>query len=136
MRGATSEPPPRLYLHPISIHAPREGSDLVFVFQAADKRQISIHAPREGSDLFARPHPHPLGDISIHAPREGSDLGGAGADATEAEFLSTLPVRGATTETARTQQTGRISIHAPREGSDHQVLMQGGQTPYFYPRSP
>ena len=29
-------------------------------------------------------------------------------------FLSTLPARGAT----------------------HQVLMQGGQTPYFYPRSP
>ena len=33
---------------------------------------ISIHAPREGSDL-PRPHSHPLGDISIHAPREGSD---------------------------------------------------------------
>ena len=58
-------------------------------------RGISIHAPREGSDLGCKtPHPHDLSfqstlpargataavdtlipqkDISIHAPREGSD---------------------------------------------------------------
>ena len=37
----------------ISIHAPREGSDL---HADIDKiaRQISIHAPREGSDLECR----------------------------------------------------------------------------------
>ena len=33
---------------------------------------ISIHAPREGSDLLAHPAPDRK-LISIHAPREGSD---------------------------------------------------------------
>ena len=33
---------------------------------------ISIHAPREGSDLFAEVEPVDR-QISIHAPREGSD---------------------------------------------------------------
>ena len=35
-------------------------------------RNISIHAPREGSDL-CRVILHIARDISIHAPREGSD---------------------------------------------------------------
>ena len=78
----------------ISIHAPREGSDLLegqamvavqnfyprsprgerpqLVRRSCDFRRISIHAPREGSDgrkvIF-----NCYGYISIHAPREGSD---------------------------------------------------------------
>ena len=55
----------------ISIHAPREGSDIRRL-QCGTGFPISIHALREGSD--------PHGDcdyvaalISIHAPREGSD---------------------------------------------------------------
>ena len=35
----------------ISIHAPREGSDIKAIYDKG-KRAISIHAPREGSDLF------------------------------------------------------------------------------------
>ena len=34
---------------------------------------ISIHAPREGSDMGDKPVPFPFQFISIHAPREGSD---------------------------------------------------------------
>ena len=57
----------------ISIHAPREGSDVKRA-EAAAQRAISIHAPREGSDL-AVPAVFQRNDrISIHAPREGSDL--------------------------------------------------------------
>ena len=78
----------------ISIHAPREGSDVAEA-QSALESAISIHAPREGSDQHqrlrhARRHHFnprsPRGerlqayfnqlrqqDISIHAPREGSD---------------------------------------------------------------
>ncbi len=33
---------------------------------------ISIHAPREGGDLVHQKQPHSLA-ISIHAPREGGD---------------------------------------------------------------
>ena len=39
---------------------------------------ISIHAPREGSDLHAGGHIYAEGRISIHAPREGSDTGRMG----------------------------------------------------------
>ena len=79
--------------------------------------------------------------ISIHAPREGSDVFIRALDAMRAEFLSTLPARGATAAhqglalvrqnfyprsprgerhvgVAGGQLVGGISIHAPREGSD------------------
>ncbi len=78
----------------ISIHAPREGSDVDDVLAAQLVDVISIHAPREGSDtvhlwLY-------LGaGISIHAPREGSDM-----------------------PHWCTSRYSSISIHAPREGSD------------------
>ena len=56
----------------ISIHAPREGGDLLLV---GDYRNqcISIHAPREGGDR--RRYNHAENEvISIHAPREGGDF--------------------------------------------------------------
>ena len=37
----------------ISIHAPREGSDLMSCLCASAYATISIHAPREGSDALA-----------------------------------------------------------------------------------
>ncbi len=100
----------------ISIHAPREGSDVAEV-RHGHWVFISIHAPREGSDANIRAdlaagldfNPRsPRGErlsitnpktlnlfISIHAPREGSDVS------------CMLPHFGFV-----------ISIHAPREGSD------------------
>ena len=56
----------------ISIHAPREGSDLNKLVSTS-LRSISIHAPREGSDLALAGHDVIGFVISIHAPREGSD---------------------------------------------------------------
>ena len=56
----------------ISIHAPREGGDLVSAAYPVPWN-ISIHAPREGGDfMFLRRGPVKL-KISIHAPREGGD---------------------------------------------------------------
>ena len=57
----------------ISIHAPREGSDLVRKRGVSSPALISIHAPREGSDSVALRITHNVSLISIHAPREGSD---------------------------------------------------------------
>jgi hypothetical protein len=58
-------------LPPISIHAPRAGSDACN--QSAHLiRGISIHAPRAGSDPVAVRRDYKAG-ISIHAPRAGSD---------------------------------------------------------------
>ena len=102
----------------ISIHAPREGSDIAMVAKAVATKMISIHAPREGSDpclVLSRlpgaefqstlpvrgatspplPPPHPE-VISIHAPREGSDLVDLRPAGGVIQFQSTLPVRGAT----------------------------------------
>ena len=119
----------------ISIHAPREGSDLITMFVVLDMT-ISIHAPREGSDeCLPRPgreqkhfYPRsPRGErpkvfskkscvfkISIHAPREGSDR--AWVEAGHCTFV--------------------ISIHAPREGSDTARPTPSSATSNFYPRSP
>ena len=49
-RGATAPDALGLSLLDISIHAPREGSDLRAASVGVE-RDISIHAPREGSDL-------------------------------------------------------------------------------------
>ena len=55
----------------ISIHAAREGGDLINDCCARTIR-ISIHAAREGGDVVRRPLPaNKL--ISIHAAREGGD---------------------------------------------------------------
>ena len=55
----------------ISIHAPRKGSDDVWLIGSFSD-PISIHAPHKGSDL---PHRSQVcrKAISIHAPRKGSD---------------------------------------------------------------
>ena len=57
----------------ISIHAPREGSDVAWKQTEIAKACISIHAPREGSDRRGLSIEKFNFSISIHAPREGSD---------------------------------------------------------------
>ena len=71
-RGATGRPTLQSTRRPISIHAPREGSDQAMQI-AIKLQEISIHAPREGSDSPAPVGQLEPGHISIHAPREGSD---------------------------------------------------------------
>ena len=57
----------------ISIHAPRERSDLTINVGGAEMVIISIHAPRERSDASADAEAKAATAISIHAPRERSD---------------------------------------------------------------
>ena len=99
---------------------------------------ISIHAPREGSDPCSPDICARNLAISIHAPREGSDVGYFLFVPRVVRFLSTLPARGATCFLAiRGYWVQIISIHAPREGSDpgtFQRVDPGRQN--FYPRSP
>ena len=78
---------------PISIHAPREGSDCHDPGKE-DSQEISIHAPRGGERHLAILHYWLLMDISIHAPRGGSDL--PSFIFWTLLFQSTLPVGGAT----------------------------------------
>ena len=142
---------------PISIHAPREGSDCASPFAYSGRRHFYPRSPRgERHDALGRA---PLAqDISIHAPREGSDgRGGTSWGARRyfyprsprgerppgpsrlppaAAFLSTLPARGATCKVADLYRLRPISIHAPREGSDCVTILRLCNIIYFYPRSP
>ena len=107
----------------ISIHAPREGRDIVDFLTDVKHMVISIHAPREGRDgynsrnydqyiLFQSTRPargatHVLGattftvPISIHAPREGRDSYALASIVLDNIFQSTRPARGATLHTQR-----------------------------------
>ena len=123
----------------ISIHAPREGGDIV-IHILSRSQIISIHAPREGGDQTAK-DADAATDISIHAPREGGDPKISKPTANSGKFQSTPPARGATFVygcsayfsghfNPRPPRGGRpgwitgtasglgISIHAPREGGD------------------
>ena len=57
---------------------------------------ISIHAPREGSDVGSFTVKVIVILISIHAPREGSDERKLKRFLIRRKFQSTLPARGAT----------------------------------------
>ena len=117
-RGATVFMAALLTTLGISIHAPREGGDLMILrrgsrhisdFNPRPPRggrppralatklgiRISIHAPREGGDSAAYPVPWNK-YISIHAPREGGDTSPYGKISYTKLFQSTPPARGAT----------------------------------------
>ena len=57
---------------------------------------VSIHAPREGCDLLATYIDSLKGFVSIHAPREGCDSKVGGIFSVCDEFQFTHPGRGAT----------------------------------------
>ena len=124
-------------LAPISIHAPREGSDPLEKCVMRPFLVISIHAPREGSDggTAACSGPHSLRFLST-LPARGA-TGCKKSPALPGPFLSTLPARGATKEFDADTLYWIISIHAPREGSDaHKKRLCHHREVNFYPRSP
>ena len=126
-------------MHPISIHAPRTGSDVIDALTAqrieafqstlpargattdgdaqAPPRKISIHAPRTGSDP---PCPCAWHDSRNFNPRSphGERLKLLCECYRFLLFQSTLPARGATIKDCHMPHLLPISIHAPRTGSD------------------
>ena len=88
---------------------------------------ISIHAPREGSDL-RRPCNGRAGVLDFYprSPRGERQQAIAASGHASFQFLSTLPARGATIVPLGCAWSGiKISIHAPREGSDFAALPGG-----------
>jgi len=96
---------------------------------------VSIHAPRMGSDNDGGRSRGTI-EVSIHAPRMGSD----GAQTTRTGslplFQSTLPAWGATTPGNPTCAAHYVSIHAPRMGSDLNLASSILSALRFNPRSP
>ena len=93
-RGATSERRRAQMLHDISIHAPREGSDVFSGTRFNIKTNFNPRSPRGERRCW--------GEFRL----------------SRKEFQSTLPARGATCKHRDNSQGNKISIHAPREGSD------------------
>ena len=93
MKAATKVKGNMFYINDISIHAAREGGDVINEIMNEHK-SISIHAAREGGDSDSN-HTANNGNISIHAAREGGD----GQNANGVPLII-------------------ISIHAAREGGD------------------
>ena len=67
-RGATAIVWRSVSLIVISIHAPREGSD-IFDTLVIPYTVISIHAPREGSDMYLSIITHSAADFNPRSPR-------------------------------------------------------------------
>ena len=125
---------------PISIHAPRMGSDVGVVSHCRSPSYFNPHSPdgerlsigvrpESTSEVFQSTLPGwgatrhivqfpVLVDISIHAPRMGSDASFDVVSLMQDEFQSTLPGWGATLHGLRGVLAVAISIHAPRMGSD------------------
>ena len=122
-------------LPPISIHAPRVGSDVILM-QSGFWTVFQSTLPVWGATVSEIIHAARRVPISIHAPRVGSDQDTLDAGAEHREFQSTLPVWGATPVFPDETVGNKISIHAPRVGSDGTFLPLSGSSVNFNPRSP
>ena len=100
------------------------------------RRPISIHAPRTGSD-YSPPRKWRAKYISIHAPRTGSDGEQYATTSYVDEFQSTLPARGATNtpeERKRVQDAFQSTL--PARGATRQFDEDFQNAANFNPRSP
>ena len=142
-RGATLESFCICRFLSVSIHAPREGCDLIkppysVCVNSFNSRTpggvrrillllifltliVSIHAPREGCDYVPRACVPAPQAVSIHAPREGCDLILSHSIECSRCFNSRTP--GGVRRVARpiSLVITKVSIHAPREGCDSVV---------------
>ena len=84
---------------------------------------ISIHAPREGSDTFFSNLYRFTSKFQSTLPVRGATSGAVKLNYAKSRFQSTLPVRGATRGRSNPYREPLISIHAPREGSDKSHLL-------------
>ena len=96
---------------------------------------VSIHAPREGSDL--RPDNPCAGSAGFNPrPPRGERLGWSAMRILSIQFQSTPPERGATLMAYYGAGEYGVSIHAPREGSDKQSKEIRITCKGFNPRPP
>ena len=139
-RGATTDDACADRQEAVSIHAPREGCDVLSASSPPSTPRFQFtHPGRGATTTYARGTK--LQSVSIHAPREGCDLADFRRRIAARKFQFTHPGRGATRAmilactpcisfNSRTPGgvrlpshytqliTAAVSIHAPREGCD------------------
>ena len=91
---------PSLPYSNISIHAPREGGDMLWLKNLPPFRKFQSTPPARGATA-AEPRWYSYPVISIHAPREGGDAPSRNQRRRPLTFQSTPPARGATTRPGR-----------------------------------
>ena len=96
---------------------------------------ISIHAPREGSDLPHGRLQYHRRAISIHAPREGSDHRQWQQCARRGHFYPRSPRGERPASTARQSSRSNFYPRSPRGERPHRSRLRRFRG-YFYPRSP
>ena len=96
----------------ISIHAAREGGDLVQLDGVIISNAISIHAAREGGDATSAVKNY-ANYISIHAARYGGDVGVYVFCGFSALFQSTPPVKAATVSVLKVQRQAQFQSTPP-----------------------
>ena len=102
----------------ISIHAPREGSDVENTGTEQAAVLFLSTLPARGATWPSPGRPPTSRYFYPRSPR-GERPGLAARNSNNGTtFLSTLPARGATAQRGQPGRKKEISIHAPREGSD------------------
>ena len=97
---------------------------------------ISIHAPRGGSDFANQVKFNDALKFQSTLPVGGATLTYQQMFPLLLIFQSTLPVGGATNGRIKARGCLIISIHAPRGGSDSSSRLNSDRTNHFNPRSP
>ena len=118
----------------ISIHAPREGSDVRGLQGRGQRQDFYPRSPRGERQCVCDDCCDKI-NISIHAPREGSDRPEQCIMAKTGQFLSTLPARGATAETQVKDALEKFLSTLPARGATTRSWRTFTPS-YFYPRSP
>ena len=158
--GATCRRNPPQQPRPISIHAPRGGSDMIVGVIISMFKRFQSTLPAGGATTCPCPCPICVSDFNPRSPRGErhlkpryrrksrifqSTLPAGGATSFQwsqtsrfGTFQSTLPAGGATFPSGtRCLPFVCISIHAPRGGSDTKMDLQySNPRRYFNPRSP
>ena len=119
----------------ISIHAPHAGSDPIRILGSWAKPDFYPRSPcgerrcNQTGILSGRKFLSTL-------PMRGATSWGNRLCGIPRKFLSTLPMRGATVDAYEQRDGKKISIHAPHAGSDKHDRVLVYRTKHFYPRSP
>ena len=119
----------------ISIHAPREGSDLVGGVFGREQYQFQSTLPARGATIKTYQDLLAVG-ISIHAPREGSDTGSMPHRDAARGFQSTLPARGATCPPQEWTRSRIFQSTLPARGATPPKTFCSPNVTNFNPRSP
>ena len=97
---------------------------------------ISIHASREGCDVMQVLKHKASGQISIHASREGCDQGRDQAGLQRLYFNPRIPRGMRPGQLDKETPVDQISIHASREGCDRRPSIRQWASKHFNPRIP